>query len=205
MTTATNLVTLEEYLTTGYSPDCDYVDDHIEERNLGEQAHSGLQREFVFYLHGHRKRWGISVWPEQRVQTRATRFRIPDVCVTLGLPNEPIFRTAPFLCIEIMSSEDRISRMELRIQEYLDMGVPFVWLVDPFKHTAWIYSAAGKKQVTGRHSTDDLARYKSPAERAIRSRGSRLTFSRTNPLLRKFAAHTHPLRNLIHLGIVSLP
>lgn len=142
------LFTVEQYLTTAYSPDCDYVDGHIEERNLGEQPHSGLQREFIVYLHSRRKRWGINVWPEQRVQTKATRFRIPDICVTLGRPDEPIFRTAPFLCIEILSSEDRMSRVGERIQEYLDMGVPFVWLVDPFSHAAWIYSLAGKQVVT---------------------------------------------------------
>lgn len=150
------LVTLEEYLTTSYRPDCDYVDDHIEERNLGEKSHSGLQTEFIVCLSKGRKKWGIRVWTEQRVQTRPTRFRIPDVCVTLGEPDEEIFRSAPFLCIEIMSSEDRIGRME-RIQEYLDMGVPFVWLVDLLKHTAWIYSAAGKTLVT-----DGILRTASP-------------------------------------------
>ncbi len=85
-------VSVEEYLTTDYSPDCDYVDDHIEERNLGERPHSGLQTEFIVYLGMRRERWGIRVWTEQRVQTTATRFRIPDVCVTLGTTDELIFR-----------------------------------------------------------------------------------------------------------------
>ncbi len=145
---STTLLTVNEYLATAYSPDCDYVDGHIEERNLGEKPHSGLQREFIVHLHSRRKEWGIRVWPEQRVQTSQTRFRIPDICVTLGTPDEPMFRTAPFLCIEILSSEDRISRVEARLQEYLDMGVPFVWLIDPFSHAAWIYTRAGKQSVT---------------------------------------------------------
>lgn len=145
---STTLVTVDEYLTTAYSPDCDYVDGHVEERTLGEKPHSGLQGEFITYLNSRRKQWGIRVWPEQRVQTQATRFRIPDICVTLGSPAELIFRTAPFLCIEIMSSEDRITRIEKRLQEYLDMGVQYVWLVNPFTHAAWIYSGAGKQTVT---------------------------------------------------------
>lgn len=145
---STTLITVDEYLTTAYSPDCDYVDGHVEERTLGEQPHSGLQGEFVTYLNSRRKQWGIRVWPEQRVQTKPTRFRIPDVCVTLGRPNELVFHTAPFLCIEIMSSEDRMARVEKRLQEYLDMGVRYVWLVNPFTHDAWIYSEAGKQAVT---------------------------------------------------------
>ena len=145
---STTLITVDEYLTTAYSPDCDYVDGHIEERNLGEKPHSRLQREFIFYLHSRRKKWGIDIWPEQRVQTTPTRFRVPDICVTLGEPDEFIFRTAPFLCIEILSSEDRMNRVEKRLQEYLDMGVRYVWLVNPFTHAAWIYSGAGKQAVT---------------------------------------------------------
>ncbi len=145
---STTLPTVDEYLATPYSPDCDYVDGHIEERKLGEKPHSGLQAEFITYLNTRRKKWGIRVWPEQRVQTSPTRFRVPDICVTLGTPGELIFRTAPFLCIEILSSEDRIGRVEERIQEYPDRGVPFVWLIDPFSHAAWIYTKAEKQSVT---------------------------------------------------------
>ncbi|MGI8990858.1 MAG: Uma2 family endonuclease [Bryobacteraceae bacterium] len=153
----TTAVSIEEYLTTAYSPDCDFVDDHIEEHTLGERPHSELQREFITYLNSHRKRWGIRVFPEQPVQTRPTRFRVPDVCVTLGTTDELIFRKAPFLCIEILSSEDRMARVEKRLQEYLDMGVQFVWVVNPFNHDAWIYSATGKEQVM-----DDILRTAAP-------------------------------------------
>ena len=37
------LLTLDEYLRTSYHPDCDFVDDHIEERNLGDFEHSTIQ------------------------------------------------------------------------------------------------------------------------------------------------------------------
>ncbi len=30
------LISVAEYLASNYEPDCDYVDDHIEERNVGE-------------------------------------------------------------------------------------------------------------------------------------------------------------------------
>jgi hypothetical protein len=48
------LVSVDEYLSTSYDPDCDYVDGVVEERNVG-------------------------------------RYRVPDVCVTLGHPGEQIF------------------------------------------------------------------------------------------------------------------
>ena len=49
MTTGT-LIFLEEYLASTYEPDCDYVDGHLEERNLGELNHSELQMRVGSYL-----------------------------------------------------------------------------------------------------------------------------------------------------------
>ena len=37
------VVSIEEYLSTSYRPDCDYVDGEVRERNLGEYPHSNLQ------------------------------------------------------------------------------------------------------------------------------------------------------------------
>ena len=49
----TELITVEEYLSTDYSPDCDFVDGVLEDRHVGERDHSDLQRTLIiwFYLH----------------------------------------------------------------------------------------------------------------------------------------------------------
>src|SRR5689334_20398838 len=125
------LISVEEYLRTSYRPDCDYVDGEVQERNLGERDHSSLQMKVLMYLGTRQKELGIEVFPEQRVQVKPARFRIPDVCVVLGHTNEQIFTTPPFLCVEILSPEDRMSRVEERVDDYLAMGVRFVWVLDP--------------------------------------------------------------------------
>ena len=40
---ATTLVSVEQYLSSVYEPDCDYVDGELEDRNVGEKDHSKLQ------------------------------------------------------------------------------------------------------------------------------------------------------------------
>lgn len=87
------LVSVEEYLSTSYDPDCDYVDGVIEERNSGEFDHASLQGAVFAWFYNRRKQLGITVVPEQRVQVGPTRFRIPDVCIRLGHPGEQIFTT----------------------------------------------------------------------------------------------------------------
>jgi len=124
-------LSVDEYLRTTYQPDADYVDGHIEERNLGEYDHSDLQGILVTIFRTHQKQWGLKALPELRLQTSATRFRVPDVTVLdVSKTRTAIIREAPMLCIEILSPEDRWSRVQLRVQEYLSMGVPEVWAVD---------------------------------------------------------------------------
>ena len=143
----TTLVSCEEYLHTSYDPDVDYVDGELEDRNVGEKDHSKLQRNLLIWLHTHRKELGIEAFPEQRVRVSPTRYRVPDICVTLGEPDEQVFTKPPFLCVEILSLEDRAGRMQRKISDYLQAGVPCVWVIDPRTRDAFIYTSSGMRSV----------------------------------------------------------
>src|SRR5438067_890895 len=114
------LISVEEYLRSVYRPDCDYVDGEVQERNVGELSHGWLQTMLAGFFLAHREQWGIQVIVELRVQVSCQRFRIPDVCVVRGAkPQEEILTKPPFICIEILSPEDRRSRIQDRIDDYL--------------------------------------------------------------------------------------
>ena len=141
MSALPTLVSVDEYLHTAYRPDCDYVDGVVVERNVGEKSHAKLQKRFLLYLEARREQWGIFVIQEQRIQVASTRYRVPDVCVVAGPePAEEIFTQPPFLCIEILSPEDRMGRMQQKIDDYFVFGVSYVWVVDPQTRKAWIYT-----------------------------------------------------------------
>ncbi len=142
------LVPVEEYLRTTYDPDCDYVDGEVLERNLGELEQSDLQSEFVHYFRVHKRTWKAYAFVEQRVQVAKTRFRVPDVCVMVGeKPRDQIFRTPPFICIEVLSPEDRMARVQEKIEDYLKFGVRYVWLINPENRRVWVYTRAGCTEV----------------------------------------------------------
>ena len=140
------LISVEEYLRTSYRPDCDYVDGEVVERNMGEKSHAKLQKAILLFLSAREKELGIWVIQEQRVQVSAKRFRVPDICVMLGEPDEEILHQPPFICIEILSPEDRWPRTRQRFDDYLAMGVPYVWVLDPATKTA--YSVTRKEGTT---------------------------------------------------------
>ena len=149
---ATNtVIPVSEYLRTSYSPDCDYVDGEVQERNMGETDHSDLQGQLLELLRSPASKAYFRANPEVRVQVAPTRFRVPDVCLRrVSAPKEQIVRTPPLLCIEVLSPEDRMSRMREKVRDYLDMGVVEVWVVDAEARSIMVYAGATMvEQTTG--------------------------------------------------------
>jgi len=113
---------------------------------VGEFDHARLQMLLSRYLCDREKQWGILVVVEQRVQVASNRFRIPDISVLLGPPASGIVTEPPLLCIEILSPRDRIREMQERIDDYLNFGVLYVWVIDPKTRRAYVYTADGIRE-----------------------------------------------------------
>jgi Uma2 family endonuclease len=137
-------ISVREYLGTSYRPDCEYIDGRIEERNLGEYDH-GLLQTFLGYLFmSHRVDWGVQVVTDVRTQVKRSRFRVPDLSILrAGAPREQIITQPPLIVIEILSPEDRLSRFQDRIEDYLAFGVENIWVIDPERREAYTATASG--------------------------------------------------------------
>jgi len=149
------MVAVETWLCTSYEPDCEYVDGELVERNVGEPEHSAVLGHTTLALFNLPRERGIHVFPSLRVQVSSTRFRIPDITVMTRKERGTILREPPFLCIEILSPEDRASRMEVKIDDYLTFGVKYVWVIDPRRRKASSYSNAGRRESSAVLTTAD--------------------------------------------------
>lgn len=148
--TEPKVISLEGYLDTSYSPDCEFVDGAVVERELGERPHSRTQGNIHYSL---RHRYpNVFVWLEQRVQTTPRRCRVPDVCVTLNDPMEDVFISPPLICIEILSQRDEIGAVTKKLAEYRAFGVTHIWLFDPRRKKAYFYDGT-LREVTGKTLT----------------------------------------------------
>ena len=136
------LMDVEEYLRTSFEgADCEYLDGEVVERNMGELPHAAVQGELLYRLRQIAPRLGIQVIPEIRIQIHPRRYRVADIAVwRAGNIGERIPTVPPFLAIEILSSEDRMVRMQPKIQDYLSIAVEWIWLIDPEEKRALIYS-----------------------------------------------------------------
>jgi Uma2 family endonuclease len=142
------LWTVREYLRTSWSPDREFVDGQIEERNLGEKEHSLIQRYLTFLFMLHRSEWGAEVFPELRTQTQARRFRVPDVLVVRAEDKfERYVTQPPLIAIEILSPEDTLRAMQEKAAEYRQFGVEHIWIIDPEPRIAYRYSGDALEEV----------------------------------------------------------
>lgn len=146
--TSEELWTVWEYLSTSWSPDREFVEGRIEERNLGEKEHSIIQRYLTVLFALKRAEWGVEVFPELRTQIAARNFRVPDVLVVrAGEAFERYITRPPLIAVEILSPEDRLSAMQDRAAQYLRFGIENIWIIDPETRMAYRYTSAGLEEV----------------------------------------------------------
>ena len=142
----TTSIPIEEYLRTSYHPDCDYVNGEVEERNLGEREHARMQGAILIFLARHAKQWGVEALPELRVRISARKVRIPDVClVRVDLPYERVIIVPPLVVVEVLSPDDRVRRYNERLEDYRQMGVKNIWVVDPETRTGYDWNAGWRE------------------------------------------------------------
>jgi hypothetical protein len=100
------LLTLEEYLSTSYRPDCEFVDGQLEERNVGGTNHGLLQMQLGIWFFQHSE-WNLRTVGEQRTQIGQSRVRLPDVAV---IPNDDAILQEPRITTPFSSLQPRSAR-----------------------------------------------------------------------------------------------
>ena len=101
--------------------------------------HSELEFMLVLML----RKLGLEAAPEVTVRLSPTKYLVPDVIAAPVIqdpyPTEPVL-----LCCEILSPGDRLGTMLAKCEEYHAWGVPYCWVIDPVKRTAWEYHLSGE-------------------------------------------------------------
>jgi len=141
------LVSVEEYPNTSYEPDMEYVDGVLVDRNVGEWQHSLVISNVVFALM--QKYPSVKVLPGVTSKVTETRCRVPDVAVVLHEPPGRFITEPPFIDIEILSEEDRVSPFIEKLKEYTAMGVPNIWIFDPRLKHMFVFHANSLQEIEG--------------------------------------------------------
>ena len=62
------------------------------------------------------------------------------------MPFGRIITSPPDVAVEVLSPEDRAADVQDKIDDYLQFGIPAVWLIDPERRRAWIHTKEGARE-----------------------------------------------------------
>jgi Uma2 family endonuclease len=142
------IVSVEDYLNRTEKPYCEYVDGVLHPKPMPTTLHALVQYLLITLL----RKQGVEALSEVTVRLSATKFLIPDVVAAHTL-QRPYPTEAVLLCVEILSPEDRVGAMLAKCEQYHAWGVPFCWVIDPEKQTAWQYHSGSEPQHVERGGT----------------------------------------------------
>lgn len=74
--------------------------------------------------------------------------KLPD-----GRSPESFGEVIPNLAAEVLSPSDSLKELGRKIGEFLENGVPLVWLVDPFRQTVTVYRSLSDTEQLGVNDT----------------------------------------------------
>ncbi len=148
-------MTLDEFLALPETkPYREFVRGEVFEKPMPSKDHSDLVFELVGllrdYLKSHAEgRGGTELRHADRGEDRVY---LPDINVTQGGRTSPRGSTAPIeqtpdFAIEVLSPDDRASRVLDKTDFYMRSGVRLLWLVDPDNESITVYRP-GEQPVT---------------------------------------------------------
>lgn len=131
-------ISLEEHLRTSYEREPEYVDGELEERPLGTKKHARVQRRLGAAL----ERFPLpEIFTELTIRLTPNKTRIPDVCAFLDDPEGEHPNVPPYLAVEILSPDDKLTNVLEKLEEYKQFGVTHTWLIKPETEEFLVYES----------------------------------------------------------------
>jgi Uma2 family endonuclease len=143
----TTLMSAEEYLAISEKPYFEYLDGVLRQKAWPTYEHGMMEGRLPTLIN--QAHLGLEALPELTLKVSERIYLIPDVAVLRVSEIEKPYHTKPvFLCIEILSPEERFIDTLAKCEEYHAWGVLFCWIVDPDDKRCREYHAGGRPNQT---------------------------------------------------------
>jgi Uma2 family endonuclease len=130
-------IPVEQYLSTDYEREPEYIHGEIVERPMPNLIHSIIQQFLSVRLDSVGQ-----CCPELRLRLAEDLYLEPDLSVFVtSTPTELAPSTPPDIVVEIISPDERYPRLLEKLEEYRRWGVPHIWVVEPQMQRLQVYMA----------------------------------------------------------------
>jgi Uma2 family endonuclease len=134
---------------------CELVDGTLVEKAMGfEESWVALRLGYLIGLYVDQNDLGVCVGADGMMRIAPGLVRIPDLSFIAWdalpgreVPTAPIPHLAPDLAVEVLSAGKTRAEMTRKVREYFEAGAKLVWLIDPKKRTARVFSTRDKSSL----------------------------------------------------------
>jgi Uma2 family endonuclease len=138
MAAGSTIPPVDEYVSTTYRPNCDYIDGVLRQKPTPTRKHGRIQSWLVVLTERGFPEFEAAT--EVTVRIRENLYLIPGLVVQRRDRIQDPYPTEPVhLCVEVLSPDDRISEVFAKCEEYHAWGVATTWIVDPETLRGWVY------------------------------------------------------------------
>lgn len=150
MSVAAEKLTRERFraLYAQRKPNYELLDGEAVQKPLPTRLHSILQ----FVLSVMLKELGFKSRPELTLAINESWEPTPDVCGIIGPEQDPYPTHAVAVAIEVLSPDDRFTRVIQKCRKYAEWGVPDILVYDPVGREAWYWDTATSDLIHTRES-----------------------------------------------------
>lgn len=125
-------LSVDEYLDSGLDSEFEYVEGVLVPRGGGSPVHAFMIAALSGLLDAYQHT--ITVYVALTLNVSPERYRVPDVCF-YAISDKPDFEREPSIppraIFEILSPSDPLDRILDKCSEYRELGVEFIFIVDP--------------------------------------------------------------------------
>jgi len=118
-------------------PYFELLDGEAVQKSVPTRLHSILQLILAVML----KELGFKSRPELTLAIDESWEPTPDVCGVLGPEEDPYPTRAVAVAIEVLSPDDRFTRVIQKCRKYAEWGIPDILVYDPVGRDAWYWDA----------------------------------------------------------------
>jgi Uma2 family endonuclease len=117
-------------------PYFELLDGEAIQKALPTKLHSALQLVLALML----KELGFKSRPELTLAISPSWEPTPDVCGILGQEEDPYPTSAVAVAIEVLSPDDRFTRVIQKCRKYAEWGVEDILVFDPVAREGWYWN-----------------------------------------------------------------
>ena len=143
---AKTLISPEEYLSTHYEWEPEYVRGELRERPMPDTVHAWITQSLIVLLRALLPKTQGAALADVRCRMPNGNYRLPDIGLFMA-PLERVPTRGPLVAVEVVSDSEKYNELIEKLYDFELWGVPNIWVISPRFRTLQLFESGALRRV----------------------------------------------------------